>query len=109
MAVWTVRVDGGRPEGRACAHLDGPAARRPRAPRCAQCRARGRTPVHLRQCLTCGHVGCCDSSGGAHATAHFAATGHPVARSVEPGEAWAWCYVDEVFLDRARRPGARTA
>ena len=50
-------------------------------------------------CLTCGHVGCCDSSRGRHATAHFEATGHPLMRSVEPGETWTWCYVDEVEGD----------
>jgi uncharacterized UBP type Zn finger protein len=51
--------------------------------------------VHLRLCLTCGKVGCCDSSPYKHATAHFKETGHPVIRSFEPGEAWRWCYVDE--------------
>ena len=50
--------------------------------------------VHLRTCLSCGHVGCCDSSPRKHATAHFDATGHPVIRSAEPLEAWRWCYVD---------------
>jgi CPA1 family monovalent cation:H+ antiporter len=51
--------------------------------------------VHLRVCLSCGHVGCCDSSVGKHATRHFHETDHPVMRSIEPGEAWRWCYVDE--------------
>ena len=50
--------------------------------------------AHLRLCLTCGHVGCCDSSPRRHATAHYEATGHPVMRSIEPGETWRWCYVD---------------
>lgn len=63
---------------------------------CADCLAKGeRNWVHLRLCLTCGHVGCCDSSPGRHATAHFHAVGHPVIRSYEPGETWRWCYVDE--------------
>jgi hypothetical protein len=53
--------------------------------------------VHLRTCLTCGHVGCCDSSRPRHATAHFAATGHPVMRSAEPGEGWRWCFVHELL------------
>ena len=53
---------------------------------------------HLRICLTCGHVGCCDSSPGKHATAHAAATGHPLVRSLEPGEEWSWCYVDETIM-----------
>jgi uncharacterized UBP type Zn finger protein len=51
--------------------------------------------VHLRLCLTCGRVGCCDSSPRKHATAHFRATGHPVIKSFQPGEDWRWCYVDE--------------
>jgi uncharacterized UBP type Zn finger protein len=55
--------------------------------------------VHLRLCLTCGHVGCCDSSKNKHATKHFHTTGHPVMKSVEPGEDWAWCYVDEIMFD----------
>ena len=51
--------------------------------------------MHLRLCLECGHVGCCDSSVGRHAELHFHETGHPVMRSIEPGEAWRWCYIDE--------------
>lgn len=62
---------------------------------CAECLADGSAWVHLRLCMTCGHVGCCDSSEGKHATAHFHQTTHPVIRSFEPGEAWRWCYVDE--------------
>ena len=50
-------------------------------------------------CLTCGHVGCCDSSPGKHATAHFEAAGHAVMRSIEPGATWAWCYIDKQMLD----------
>ena len=62
---------------------------------CQECAADGVDIwAHLRMCLSCGHVGCCDSSPGRHAAAHFTATGHPVMRSVEPGEAWRWCYVD---------------
>ena len=62
---------------------------------CADCQAAGwQVWVHLRQCLTCGHVACCDSSPHRHASAHHAATGHPVMRSREPGESWRWCYVD---------------
>ena len=55
--------------------------------------------VHLRECLVCGHVACCDSSPHRHATAHFHATKHPVMRSVEPGEDWGWCYVDEIMAE----------
>jgi uncharacterized UBP type Zn finger protein len=62
---------------------------------CQDCHGLGdSTWAHLRMCLSCGHVGCCDSSPFAHATAHFRASGHPVMRSVEPGETWRWCYVD---------------
>src|SRR6187200_3093241 len=57
--------------------------------------------VHLRLCLTCGHVGCCDSSPNKHATKHFKATEHPIIRSFEPGEDWEWCYVDEMMVQRS--------
>jgi uncharacterized UBP type Zn finger protein len=64
---------------------------------CQDCLAVGRDDwVHLRLCLDCGHVACCDSSPGKHATAHFHSSSHPVVRSFEPGESWRWCYVDEV-------------
>jgi hypothetical protein len=62
---------------------------------CEDCVAVGGRWVHLRRCLTCEHVGCCDSSPARHATAHFHATSHPVITSAEPGEHWRWCYVDE--------------
>jgi uncharacterized UBP type Zn finger protein len=65
---------------------------------CEECLKMGGTWVHLRLCLSCGHVGCCDSSPGQHATRHFHETGHPVIASFEPGERWAWCYVDEAPL-----------
>jgi CPA1 family monovalent cation:H+ antiporter len=63
---------------------------------CEECLRDGTQWVHLRLCMTCGHVGCCDSSSGKHASRHFAETGHPVMRSFEPGEAWRWCFVDEL-------------
>jgi len=80
-----------------CAHLtDAPIAVRPRTPEgCERCLAEGTRWVHLRLCLTCGQVGCCDSSPQKHATAHFHETEHPVMRSFESGEAWRWCFVDE--------------
>jgi CPA1 family monovalent cation:H+ antiporter len=62
---------------------------------CAECLAMGSRWVQLRECLTCGHVGCCDSSPHRHATAHFHTTRHPIIRSFQPGESWRWCYVDE--------------
>jgi hypothetical protein len=61
---------------------------------CQDCAAEGVNHwAHLRRCLTCGHVSCCDSSPRKHATTHFKSTGHPVMRSAEPGETWRWCYV----------------
>jgi uncharacterized UBP type Zn finger protein len=66
---------------------------------CAECIELGDTWVHLRVCLSCGNVGCCDQSVNKHASAHFGATRHPVARSIQPGEAWRWCYADEVLDD----------
>jgi CPA1 family monovalent cation:H+ antiporter len=69
----------------------------PRTPDgCEDCLAQGGSWVHLRLCLACGKVGCCDSSPGRHASKHAAADGHPVIRSFEPGENWRWCFVHEV-------------
>jgi uncharacterized UBP type Zn finger protein len=65
---------------------------------CEDCLREGGKWLHLRICLTCGHVGCCDNSPGRHATAHHHATTHPIIRSLEPGEDWSWCYVDEVAM-----------
>jgi hypothetical protein len=85
-------------DGGACAHGEGlPPASGP-AGACADCLLIGGRWVHLRRCLTCDHVGCCDSSPHRHATAHVAATGHPVIASAEPGEHWAWCYPDSALL-----------
>ncbi|MGW2838157.1 UBP-type zinc finger domain-containing protein [Streptomyces sp. NPDC001493] len=61
---------------------------------CVECRDAGTHPVQLRLCLTCGHVGCCDSSPLRHGTGHARESGHPVVRSFEPGESWRWCYED---------------
>ena len=63
---------------------------------CEDCVRLGLEPVELRMCLDCGHIACCDSSVGKHATQHFRTTGHPVMRSIEPGEHWRWCYVDQL-------------
>jgi len=60
---------------------------------CEECLAMGDRWVHLRLCLTCGHVGCCDDSKNKHATRHANASGHPVIQSQEPGERWRWCYL----------------
>jgi len=81
-----------------CSHLDqiDPDIQPDSAIGCSDCLAIGSTWVHLRECMVCGHVACCDSSPNQHATKHFHATGHPVMRSIEPGETWCWCYVDEI-------------
>ncbi|HZT11265.1 MAG TPA: UBP-type zinc finger domain-containing protein [Candidatus Baltobacteraceae bacterium] len=71
---------------------------KPSAQGCQECLKTGSTWVHLRECLVCGHVGCCDSSPNRHATKHYHATSHPVIRSFEPGEEWRWCYVDEIMI-----------
>jgi uncharacterized UBP type Zn finger protein len=65
---------------------------------CEDCLAMGGRWVHLRLCLTCGHVGCCDSSPNRHATKHAASSDHPIVQSFEPGESWRWCYVDQVMV-----------
>jgi hypothetical protein len=71
---------------------------RPPTPGCKDCLAIGSGWVHLRVCLSCGHVGCCDDSPNRHATAHHRATHHPVITSGEPGETWAYCYPDDQML-----------
>ena len=65
---------------------------------CPECVAVGDEWVHLRVCMTCGQIGCCDSSKNKHSHRHADSAGHPIARSIEPGESWMWCYLDEVFL-----------
>jgi uncharacterized UBP type Zn finger protein len=82
-----------------CSHLAEAESPEPQAAGgCQDCQEVGATDwVHLRMCLACGRVGCCDSSPHQHATAHFRATGHPAIRSFEPGESWRWCFVDEVI------------
>lgn len=82
-----------------CAHLDQIKRVNPKTKGCEECLKMGDTWVHLRLCLTCGHVGCCDSSKNKHATKHFHSTKHPVVRSQEPGESWMWCYVDELMFE----------
>jgi uncharacterized UBP type Zn finger protein len=62
---------------------------------CEDCLREGGVWLHLRICLSCGHVGCCDNSPGRHATAHYHSSSHPLIRSIEPGEEWSWCYEDE--------------
>jgi len=82
-----------------CTHIGQIKTAAPRAAGCEECLRIGQRWVHLRLCLTCGHVGCCDQSPGKHATKHYHAEGHPIIQSFEPGEDWRWCYVDEMFLE----------
>ena len=82
-----------------CTHFHQIATRDGNTDGCEECLKMGDTWVHLRLCMTCGHVGCCDSSKNKHATKHAHRTKHPIVRSIEPGEDWGWCYVDEVELD----------
>jgi hypothetical protein len=81
-----------------CEHLDHIHKVAPSTQGCRECLAAGGRWVHLRVCLECGHVGCCDSSPGKHASGHYRSVGHPIMRSLEPGETWGWCHVDEVML-----------
>ena len=81
-----------------CGHVGQIRSVHPSARGCEECLASGDTWVHLRLCMICGHVGCCDSSKNKHATKHFHATRHPIIRSLVRGELWGWCYADEVML-----------
>jgi uncharacterized UBP type Zn finger protein len=65
---------------------------------CKECLEMSDRWVHLRLCMTCGQVGCCDNSRNKHATKHYHETGHPIIRSFEPGEAWLYCYPDEAVI-----------
>ena len=73
---------------------------------CEECLKMGDQWLHLRLCVTCGHVGCCDDSKNKHAAKHFHSTTHPLVKSFEPGEEWGWCYVDELLLESL--PGTLT-
>jgi hypothetical protein len=85
-----------------CTHLNQVHDVRPRTPEgCEECLKTNGWWVHLRLCLFCGHVGCCDDSPGKHATQHFHQSRHAIIKSLEPGEDWAWCYVDEVVMEPA--------
>lgn len=84
-----------------CSHLDEIRDVRPDSDGCEACRSMGGWWVHLRLCLSCGKVACCDSSPNRHASRHAAQSHHPIARSLEPGEDWAWCYPDGLFMETA--------
>jgi len=81
-----------------CEHLKLVKNVTPSARGCEDCLKTGDTWVHLRLCLVCGHVGCCDSSNNRHARAHFHGTQHPIIKSFEPGEDWMWCYVHDDYV-----------
>ena len=81
-----------------CVHIDQTRAVAPRTDGCEQCLLTGDEWVHLRLCLSCGNVGCCDDSKNGHATAHFNSTHHPIIESLEPGDGWRWCYVDDILI-----------
>ncbi len=85
-----------------CTHLDQIRDVEPSAQGCEDCLRIGGTWVHLRECLSCGHEGGCDSSPNRHATAYFHATEHPLVQSFQPGEDWISCYVDEVIMEPRR-------
>jgi uncharacterized UBP type Zn finger protein len=82
-----------------CTHLGEIKEVTPSGNGCKECLEMGDRWVHLRLCLSCGHVGCCDSSKNKHATAHYRHVKHPIIKSFEPGEDWRWCYVDELFME----------
>jgi len=83
-----------------CTHLDQVIVDRPdQVEGCEECLAIGASWVHLRVCRTCGRVGCCDSSPNRHASKHARADGHPIVTSVQPGEYWSYCFVDDVAFE----------
>jgi hypothetical protein len=82
-----------------CSHLNAIATSDFSGDGCVECLAAGGSWVHLRRCTSCGHIGCCDSSPGRHATAHFHTSAHPLIQSYEPEEEWYWCYLDEVAFE----------
>jgi len=87
-----------------CGHLDQVGDVTPSSDRCEDCLRVGGRWVHLRMCMICGHVGCCDDSPNRHATAHFRDSGHPLIQSYEPGEDWWYCYLDEVAFELEGAP-----
>jgi uncharacterized UBP type Zn finger protein len=81
-----------------CAHADQIRSVTPSAQGCEDCLKIGGSWVHLRLCLSCGHVGCCDSSPNKHATKHYRETTHPIIEAFKSGDPWRWCYVDQRYL-----------
>lgn len=97
-AIIQEKIEQGLLDAEACQHLAEIQDVVPSADGCEDCLKIGDEWVHLRLCLTCGHVGCCDNSKNKHATRHFQETGHPMIVSYEPEEEWLWCYVDQVMV-----------
>ena len=90
-----------------CSHLFEIGEVTPKTPNgCEECLKIGDRWLHLRLCVTCGHVGCCDDPKNKHAAKHFHSTNHPLIKSFEPDEEWGWCYVDELLLESL--PGSLT-
>lgn len=96
-AIFSNRKLKSNPPGVLCAHLDEIQDVMPISRGCQECLQSGETWVHLRLCMSCGRVGCCDDSKNKHASKHFQASGHPVVMSFEPDEDWLWCYADRVL------------
>jgi uncharacterized UBP type Zn finger protein len=90
-----------------CTHLDQINDVEPSAAGCEECLQSGDYWIHLRLCLTCGHVGCCDSSPNQHARKHAHDTGHPLIQSFEPGERWIYCYIDDLTFVSDNLPARR--
>jgi len=88
----------GHSEGRVCSHIGKIREVTPSAQGCEECLEIGDSWVHLRICMICGHVGCCDDSKNKHTNKHFQQTGHAIMKSFEPGEDWMWCFVDQAML-----------
>ena len=86
---------------RDCTHLGSILHTNPERSDCEKCVTGGTPTVHLRMCLACGEVGCCDSSPAKHARGHYETMDHPLIRSIEPGEEWVWCYKDRAYLTQA--------
>ena len=85
--------------GPECSHIASVVLVEPTSDVCDECVALGDDWVHLRACLSCGHVGCCDASKNKHATRHWRKTNHPLIQSIEPGEDWLYCYIDHLIIE----------
>jgi uncharacterized UBP type Zn finger protein len=87
-----------------CLHVDRIRNVRASGSVCADCVSPGDVWEQLRMCMECGHVGCCDSSINKHAIGHFRTTNHPLTRSIEPGQEWGWCYIDQLWFESLAPP-----